>query len=269
MNLRKLNAVLAFGVVILLTACGGNSIKEKTIKASDISISGDVEDYIKVVDGDYTLKVVEDKVVIAIKFELIEEYDLDGEPELGNINLIPLDKSGAAVPDLGLDFGPATLSDYDKLKNLLKGEVGKTVIISFEWDYFADEDVQNRIMSETESFEITNADFTGSESASDDYSDDEDDSYSDDEDDSYSASGDEDWDEVLNSYEKYINQYIKLMKKAKNGDASAMTEYAEMMENATDLADKMGNAGDDLSASQMAKFTKLQTKLANAAMEMY
>lgn len=78
----------------------------------------------------------------------------------------------------------------------------------------------------------------------------------------------EDWDKVLKSYESYIDQYIKLMKKAKNGDMSAMTEYASMMEKASDLADKMNNAGDDLSTSQMAKFVKLQTKLANAAANM-
>jgi hypothetical protein len=42
-----------------------------------------------------------------------------------------------------------------------------------------------------------------------------------------------------------------------------------MMEKATDLAEKMENAGDELSTTQMAKFVKLQTKLANAAVEMY
>jgi hypothetical protein len=260
--MKSFNKLFILLSIIVLSSCGGNSIKEKSIKVSDVAISGDAEDYIKVVDGEYTLKVVEDKVVIAIKFELIEECDLDGEPELGNINLIPLDKSGAAVPGLGLDFGPATMSDYDKLKNLLKGEVGKTVIISFEWSYFSDTDIQNRIMTETENFEITNADFTGSESSSDDSGD------YDNEDESYSASGDEDWDEVLNSYESYIDQYIKLMKKAQKGDASAMTEYAEMMEKAADLSEKVENAGDNLSTSQLSRFTKLQAKLAQAAMEM-
>jgi len=47
-----------------------------------------------------------------------------------------------------------------------------------------------------------------------------------------------------------------------------MTEYVSMMEKASDLADKMSNAGNDLSATQMAKFVKLQTKLANAAANM-
>lgn len=86
---------------------------------------------------------------------------------------------------------------------------------------------------------------------------------------SSSNSGSEDWDAVLESYESYIDQYIKLMKKAKNGSASAMTEYVEMMEKATDLTEKLESAGDELSPSQMTKFMKLQTRLASAAVEIY
>jgi hypothetical protein len=82
------------------------------------------------------------------------------------------------------------------------------------------------------------------------------------------ATSKEDWDAVLESYDTYIDQYIILMKKAANGDASAMTEYASMMGKATDLSNKMSKAGNDLSASQMAKFMKLQTKLASAAAKM-
>lgn len=77
-----------------------------------------------------------------------------------------------------------------------------------------------------------------------------------------------DWDKVLKSYESYINQYIKLLKKAKKGDVSAITEYSKMMEKASDLSDKLANAGDDLTSSQIAKFVKLQTKLTNAVANM-
>ena len=56
-----------------------------------------------------------------------------------------------------------------------------------------------------------------------------------------------------------------MLKKANAGDVSAMSEYASMMEKATDFADKLENASDDLSTAQMERFTKLQLKLANAA----
>jgi len=37
------------------------------------------------------------------------------------------------------------------------------------------------------------------------------------------------------------------------------------MEKATNLSNKMSNAGSELSTTQMSRFMKLQTKLANAA----
>jgi hypothetical protein len=76
-------------------------------------------------------------------------------------------------------------------------------------------------------------------------------------------------DEYLKSYEEYVDQYIKLMKKAKDGDVSAMTEYAEYMEKATDLSEKMEKAESEMSSAQMAKFLKIQAKLTQAASNMY
>ena len=78
-----------------------------------------------------------------------------------------------------------------------------------------------------------------------------------------------DIDAYLKSYEEYVDQYIKLMKKAKDGDMSAMTEYAEYMEKATDLSEKMEKAESEMSSAQMAKFLKIQAKLTQAASNMY
>ena len=75
----------------------------------------------------------------------------------------------------------------------------------------------------------------------------------------------EDWDAILKDYEVFIDKYISLMKKAQSGDMTALTEYTEYLEKATALSNKLGNAGSNLSASQAAKFAKLQAKLAKAA----
>lgn len=83
------------------------------------------------------------------------------------------------------------------------------------------------------------------------------------------SKGSNDIDEYLKSYEEYVDQYIKLMKKAKDGDMSAMTEYAEYMEKATDLSEKMEKAESEMSSAQMAKFLKIQAKLTQAASNMY
>lgn len=243
--------------ILFLTSCGEKIIPEKTIKAAGISISGEGSDYVKVVDGDYTLKVVEDKIVIAVKFELTKKYDKEDEGEFGNISLIPLDKSGVAVPDIGLDLSPATMSDWDKFKDLLKGDVGKTAMISFEWNYFSKEDVQVRIMKETENFEITRADFTGSTTEASDGS------ATDDSDNSLSDTGSENWDKMLDDYDEYVTSYVKLYKKAMKGDNNALSEYPAMMEKATDLQESMTNAQNDnqLSQIQLTRMAKIQGKM--------
>jgi thiamine kinase-like enzyme len=81
--------------------------------------------------------------------------------------------------------------------------------------------------------------------------------------------GSENWDALLKSYEEYIDQYIKLMKKAKGGDLTAMASYAEYMQKAMDLQEKLEDAKGDLSVSQAAKLLKLQRKLTQAAAELY
>ena len=79
------------------------------------------------------------------------------------------------------------------------------------------------------------------------------------------ASGSEDWDELLRSYEEYVNQYISVMKKATKGDMSAMSEYPELLEKAQEYSDKLENAKNDMSASQLAKYNKITTKMLKAA----
>lgn len=79
-----------------------------------------------------------------------------------------------------------------------------------------------------------------------------------------SSSSSEDWDALLDSYEEYVDEYIKLMKKAENGDMSAMTEVASYMEKAQALSNKMANAKGSMSASQVARYTKILNKMASA-----
>jgi hypothetical protein len=74
------------------------------------------------------------------------------------------------------------------------------------------------------------------------------------------------WDKVLSDYDKFADQYIKLFKKAQAGDMSALSEYSSVLKKAESLAKQLENAGSDLTSAQLAKFTKTQTKMANAAM---
>ena len=101
----------------------------------------------------------------------------------------------------------------------------------------------------------------------------DDDSYSDDYDsdsdvDTSSSSGSEDWDALLDSYEKYVDKYVSYVKKAAKGDMTALAEYPSLMEKAQEFSDKLQNAKGDMSASQWTRYNNISMKMMKAAQEM-
>ncbi len=86
------------------------------------------------------------------------------------------------------------------------------------------------------------------------------------EDESSPSSSSEDWDKILDEYEKYCDKLVTAAKKAQAGDISVMTEYASLLESAESLQKKLNNAGPNLSAAQAARLNKIAAKMANAMM---
>lgn len=82
------------------------------------------------------------------------------------------------------------------------------------------------------------------------------------------SSDSEDWDELLDSYESYVDKYITYVKKASNGDMSALAEYPSLMEKAQELSDKLEKAKGQMSTSQLNRYTKIQSKMMRAAQEL-
>lgn len=88
-------------------------------------------------------------------------------------------------------------------------------------------------------------------------------------DDSYgSSTGSAEWDEILDTYEQYINKYVSLMKKAAKGDLTALAEYPALMQKAQKLGTKLENAKSDLSASQLSRYITISAKMLEAIQEM-
>lgn len=80
--------------------------------------------------------------------------------------------------------------------------------------------------------------------------------------------GNQDWDKLLKDYEVYTDKYIALMQKAKKNDVSAMSEYQDVLDKAETLGKDLDKGQSKLSPDQLNKMIQIQTKLANAAMEM-
>ena len=102
-------------------------------------------------------------------------------------------------------------------------------------------------------------------SSSDDFSSSDEEDFNNSMDDLSSSSGSENWDSVLDSYERYVDKYIAIMKKAQSGDVSAMSEYPSLMQEAQEYGDKLQNAKGSLSASQMARYQRITNKMLKAA----
>ena len=88
-------------------------------------------------------------------------------------------------------------------------------------------------------------------------------------DDTNATSDAEDWDAILDSYEEYVNNYISLLKKAKNGDMKALSEYPAVMDDAQELSEKLQNAKGSMSSSQLSRYTRITTKMTQAAASIY
>ena len=152
--------------IFLFSAC---KEKDKTLTVSNVSISGELGNYIKVVDGDYILKQIKDvkdiifgneNLEIAVKFELVNKYDGDlniiSSRFFDTTYIIPIDNKGMEVEFDGRrsSFG---IKDYEAFCKLLQSKVGDTAVISFKWPG-ADKDRLKKIMTETVNFNVVTPD---------------------------------------------------------------------------------------------------------------
>lgn len=80
------------------------------------------------------------------------------------------------------------------------------------------------------------------------------------------SSSSNNWDSVLDEYEKYCTKVISLSKKAMGGDMSVMAEYSSTLEQAQRLADKLENAEGDMTPAQVARLNKIASKMAQGVM---
>ena len=129
-------------------------------------------------------------------------------------------------------------NDFDVLRQATPGQI-VTIKIENREDVGENTPAKIRLSSIVEEVEEDKAHSGSSDSSesSDDSSVSSDDSSDDNESISSSSTSSADWDSMLDSYEQYVNKYIALLKKASNGDMTAMAEYAGLMQKAQELSD--------------------------------
>lgn len=280
----KVLKYLSFAVLLLcLASCGKGDENSVTLKVE--TELGPLADYIKVTDQEVVVKMSDEKedgadckvITSSLALEVIKSV---ASNHSFYFDVVVLDKDHVEIGTLPY-FNIESISDYDNgdLTNvLLAGSLRAQMKDSDKVAEITPEDQEemNKIFKEGVYIVIKpndpNAKFEEykGKSSSAEVVESSDDTISEDEDIavSSSSSSSQDWDAMLDSYEEYVDNYISLLKKAANGDRSAMAEYPALMKKAQEFGNEMRNAQGSMSASQLARYTKISTKMLKAAQEM-
>ena len=258
--MKNLRFTFIITIILIITAC---SPKDVIIENNSNNVDGDLNGYLEVVDGNYTIDQVRG-LKMNIKLKVIKKLE-DGK-KFSELRAELLDEQGMPLTGVGtfqLKYGVWAHADQiEKVENALKkGEGEIAVQLEYDsWGACGSDEALKLASKKAKAFSL----FSKLE-------DEEDNSSTIAESPSENAStvvtsgGSENWDKLLKDYEAYTDKYIKLLKKASAGDMSAMTEYVEMLEKAQNLQESLENADDDMSAAQLQKFNEIQMKLINAA----
>lgn len=280
----KVLKYLSFAVLLLcLASCGKGDENSVTLKVE--TELGPLADYIKVTDQEVVVKMSDEKedgadckvITSSLALEVIKSV---ASNHSFYFDVVVLDKDHVEIGTLPY-FNIESISDYDNgdLTNvLLAGSLRAQMKDSDKVAEITPEDQEemNKIFKEGVYIVIKpndpNAKFEEykGKSSSAEVVESSDDTIAEDEDIavSSSSSSSQDWDAMLDSYEEYVDNYISLLKKAANGDKSAMAEYPALMKKAQEFGNEMKNAQGSMSASQLARYTKISTKMLKAAQEM-
>lgn len=276
-------------LVSLLSFTSCNNAKDGKVKldVTNAEVEGDNNDIVSIEDGNYTLvgTVKGDmgqELYIQVKVRLKNPVKKSAEEisfVTGNVNLEIIDKNDMSMIKL-------PLKENEEFKKFItEGKEDNTKEFKFSY-VMNDKDQYAQIMKEAKSVKLVdlslynyeNTDMIADEgsasydedidNSSDIDNSDDNDETTDDDSSFDETSEDNNLDELLDKYEEYYDTYISLMKKAKNGDMSAVVEYGKYLKKSQELSKKTEQAKGDLTTSQLARFQKIQMKLMKAMKEL-
>lgn len=266
--MQKTKFFLLTALVALVCSCG-KSGQELTPESTDVE--GALGDCFNIVERTYK-PVGENQQIVTIELERTYSslpFQVEDGTEINSFNTTSsaknvqvgfgieflddegniLDKVNAEASGLSASYSP------DEAVALVKLESGKTGSIRFVVNDEAKKATKFRITSaykENGTSVLPEEDIMSDSIISSDIV----------------TSGSSDWDALLDSYEDYVGQYIAMMRKAANGDMSAMSEYPALMEKAQEYGEKLSNAQGTMSASQWSRYMRIHENMLKAAQNM-
>ena len=274
----------------ILTSCGGGSEGDQnSVTLTVESQLGELGNYLSITDSEIVVKLVDDKedgkevkslvssLALRVNKSVASDYDFD-------LSAVVLDENHVEIATLPY-FDIDSKLDFDFNKDCnhilsagpIRAQMKKTTEAT-EWTP-EDQETWDKIRTQGkyilfkpnwESAKYISGGNSDSSSYSGSSNSDEEigEGADDDNNNSYSSAGsstDSDFDEFLTAYENYVNKYISIMQKAKNGDYSAIAEATTLMQEAEEYGEKLQKMSGSLTSAQLAKFQKLQQKLLSAA----
>lgn len=243
-------------MTVLTVSCGD---KMPQLKPEDTSVKGKLGDYYHVVDRSYRV-VCEGEIfksyILSVELQRTEEelpfdtesatYYTDSDDDFKTyvgFGIEILDKDGNVLQTEQATGYNWYRSDVENLLGILPNETG-----ILRWE------IESENLAKAKSFRVTsaikeNADYGSSTVATS----------------TYDTDSGNNWDSVLDEYERLVDSYISLYQKAMAGDMAAMSDYVGVLESAEALEAKLETAQSNLSASQSARYVRIVNKLANAA----
>lgn len=285
-------------LAVCMVSCGGkkedNGDKDQniTITPESTTVEGDLGDCYTVIDRNY--KVI-DKIgkKVTIELERTQEdlpFDLD-YLEINYFNGSDHNEKDEIRVGFGIEFldedgniiGKVNANDgWNKegkdCISLAKLKPGKKGSITFEigWDIELKNVRKFRVTSAYEEKEANP--YVSSSSSSSSSSEDNDDDSEDNDisgstsslsSSSSSSHSSADIDKFLDSYEKLVDKYISYAKKMNAGDMSgALDDYADIMQETQELSGKLNGMQGNMSGAQLARYTRINSKMLKAANQM-
>ena len=268
----------AVALVLGFSSCGNPDAKitlNEDLKYL-VDVLGDEDDFFEPVAGVYPVTEVDEKLQVTIEFEKSKNTS-SNKYIAERFYFHPKDKDDEWIEydnDL-IEFHSE--NRQNALRDLLNAQVGDHVKVTFSYmptDKTAKKELLGKIYScshitlDIERDEVENDDNERRRNDDDDEELDSDDEEDDDDETSSDNTSSTDWDAILYELENYVDKTIAVCNKVNNGDMSAMSEYSSLIQSSQELSSKLAQGQGSLTAAQVARYTKISTKMANAALKM-
>lgn len=256
--MKRLFFSLVSASILLFSSCSNGKWGEIVIddkNYDDVDID-QIDDFYEIQKGKYHFSYNNEQLSLTLKLRVVEAPDKSGLSgyKFDKFTAEMCDADGHKIENLNEFVAPDGKLMADKLLNASVGDVISVTFVGGNGTKSELKSLAGEIKSlfvDIEYDEMDEDDFSSSASSSTS---------------STNGKSSADIDKMLDEYEKFVDKYIALMKKAQNGDVSVMSEYASMLESAERLSEELDNCDGDMTSAQLSRYTRITSKMTSAAM---